>query len=736
MKKQALLIGINQYQFLPELKYARQDADAVANSLQQNYCFSENEVTVLTDDKPGLYKPTDKYVIQDHLEKLSNQDLDLFIFGFWGHGLFRNGQRYLCPFNVRSVRTEQQGLPFDELQGLLANIHAKNTCLILDCCQTIHDRGEAETLTVSDQTNMENAARDIVLRRKKQIPDFQSNVAILNSCKEGQSAYEWDKRQHGLFTAHLLDAMNKRSNSVMQIASYISSQIEKTASELGKEQTPFYKLEGDIQLPVVTKSTPLVTGDVFISYRHCNADLVAPVEAELENRGITYFIDRVGINYGMEYSEALTMAIEKCKLLLLFWTPEVKGSDDIVNEVVLAQKLKKTVVPYKIGNFSEVEHRKLCYHIARLSGCSVSQQTAETIRDIVDKVEMELTGKVTSPPVSVTAPVEPQSRPETIKPVETNNPLAKILAKEKLKRQKTLEQLQNEAAEAFDKEDYALAVSKFEAILKLEPNSVEAKELLSLGQSRLESQKAEEERQRRIAEEKRKAEEAARKAEEQRKAEEAKKHDISVPGTDAGERKTFIVKGVDFAFRWCPACPDTVTKGTLRQKNLQTKGFWMMETQVTQDQWAAVMGYNPSHFKGGNRPVEQVSWRECQVFCDKCKWLGLPVQLPTEAQWEYACLAGSPGEYAGILNEMAWYNSNSGRKTHPVQMKTPNAWGVYDMHGNVWEWCQDEQKQYGSQPYRGGSWGSAAKDCRSSSRRSRDSEDRDFTLGFRCVKNL
>ena len=193
-------------------------------------------------------------------------------------------------------RAEHQGLPFDELQELLAKIHAKNTCLILDCCQTIHDRGEAETLTGADQTTMENAARDIVLRRKKQIPDFQSNVAILNSCKEGQSAYEWDARQHGLFTAHLLDAMKKRSNSVMQIASYISSNIEKTALELGKEQTPFYKLEGDIVLPVETKSTPLVTGDVFISYRHCNADLVAPVEAELKRRGISYFIDRVGIN--------------------------------------------------------------------------------------------------------------------------------------------------------------------------------------------------------------------------------------------------------------------------------------------------------------------------------------------------------------------------------------------------------------------------------------------------------
>ena len=318
MKKQALLIGINEYQILPGLKYARQDADAVADSLKQNYGFSDNEVMLLTDARPGLFKPSNRMIIRKHLDNLASQDLDLFIFGFWGHGLFRNGERYLCPQDVMGEAVEDMGFSFKDLQRLLSNVRAKNTCLILDCCQTIHDRGEAETLTASDQKTMENAARDIVLRRKEQIPDFQSNVAILNSCKEGQSAYEWDARQHGLFTAHLLDAMKKRSNSVMQIASYISSNIEKTAFELGKEQTPFYKLEGDIVLPVNTKSSPLVTGDVFISYRHSNVDLVAPVEAELKRRKISYFIDRVGINYGMEYSEALTMAIEKCKLLLLF----------------------------------------------------------------------------------------------------------------------------------------------------------------------------------------------------------------------------------------------------------------------------------------------------------------------------------------------------------------------------------------------------------------------------------
>ncbi len=394
MKKQALLIGINEYQILPELKYARQDAEAVADSLKQNYCFSDDEVMLLTDAKPGLFKPTDRYLIQDHLDKLANQDLDLFVFGFWGHGLFRNGQRYLCPMIVKSDRAERQGLPFDELQELLAKIHAKNTCLILDCCQTVHDRGEAETLTVAEQTSLENIARDIVLRRKDQIPDYKSNVAILNSCKEGQSAYEWDARQHGLFTAHLLDAMKKRSNSVMQIASYISSNIEKTALELGKEQTPFYKLEGDIVLPVETKSTPLVTGDVFISYRHCNADLVAPIEAELKRRGISYFIDRVGVNYSMEYSTVIARAIKACKVLLVMWTKEANDSPDMLQEIVAGLQLKKKVLPYKLGTFDVTEHDALFLQLSPLSRCEAITPTPDSVTELVNRIQQILTGSM------------------------------------------------------------------------------------------------------------------------------------------------------------------------------------------------------------------------------------------------------------------------------------------------------------------------------------------------------
>ena len=187
-----------------------------------------------------------------------------------------------------------------------------------------------------------------------------------------------------------------------------------------------------------------------------------------------------------------------------------------------------------------------------------------------------------------------------------------------------------------------------------------------------------------------------------------------------------------------------------------SQGFFMAETECTQGQWELVMGSNPSNFKGTNRPVEEVSWHEAVKYCRKVtiKQSGegtLPVawewRLPTESEWEYAARSGATGVRHGELDTIAWWSGNSGSETHAVGDKQPNAWGLHDMMGNVWEWCSDWSGDYptggvtdptgpksgSNRIYRGGSWNSVAGYVRSSFRLSFEPGSSNHLVGFRPV---
>ena len=135
--------------------------------------------------------------------------------------------------------------------------------------------------------------------------------------------------------------------------------------------------------------------------------------------------------------------------------------------------------------------------------------------------------------------------------------------------------------------------------------------------------------------------------------------------------------------------------------------FYLGKYEVTQAQWTALMGSNPSENKGAENPVELVSWDDAQEFIRKLNALGdgFEYRLPSEAEWEYACRAGTSGDFAGDLNALGWYDANSKGSTHPAGRKQPNAWGLYDMHGNVWEWCADRTPEtYEGAPADGSAW--------------------------------
>ncbi len=182
-----------------------------------------------------------------------------------------------------------------------------------------------------------------------------------------------------------------------------------------------------------------------------------------------------------------------------------------------------------------------------------------------------------------------------------------------------------------------------------------------------------------------------------------------------------------------------------------TQGFYLGVYSVTQAQWKSVMGMDPSHFKGDDRPVEMVSWDDCQYFCGRLfnHLEGhAEVRLPTATEWECACRAGTTTWHYvgdGQLKMAAWFNSNAGGATHPVGQLLPNAWGLYDMTGNVWQWCSDWWGHYSpeqlidpiapagnvSRVYRGGSWGGPGGFCWTNSRSGNVPATRENFVGFR-----
>jgi formylglycine-generating enzyme required for sulfatase activity/serine/threonine protein kinase len=280
----------------------------------------------------------------------------------------------------------------------------------------------------------------------------------------------------------------------------------------------------------------------------------------------------------------------------------------------------------------------------------------------------------------------------------------------------------------------------------------------------------------REAEMKVQAKERARQIAEKKRLEEERRRQAT--GSKAGEEKAIkIAQGVSILFCWIPpgdfimgspegelgrADDELLHRVTIRQ------GFWMAKTEVTQAQWRAVMGNNPSHFKGDDLPVESVSWNDiCGDLARTSGFLGranaktpdgLRFDIPTEAEWEYACRAQSTAALNNgkaltsiktcmNLAELGWYEGNSRNKLQAVGLKESNGWGLHDMHGNVWEWCAD---WYGTYPkgaatdpagqsagsgrvIRSGCWSLEPHKCRSGQRNSYSPEDRSNGVGFRPV---
>jgi formylglycine-generating enzyme required for sulfatase activity len=238
---------------------------------------------------------------------------------------------------------------------------------------------------------------------------------------------------------------------------------------------------------------------------------------------------------------------------------------------------------------------------------------------------------------------------------------------------------------------------------------------------------------------------------------------------DLGHGQTMHFVEIPAGFFWMGSRDNWDSEKPLHRVKI-AEPFWLARYPVTQGQYREVTGPEPSHFKddatdtgkmGLGRPVENISWNDARAFCQtwneanpRSEW---QLTLPTEAQWEYACRAGAGTDYhtgdgREALDAAGWFNGNSGKTTHPVGEKAENNYGLFDTHGNVWEWCLDSEdhdryvaavhagttlqhaRPGGSKRLRGGSWIYHPDNCRAAYRDDFDTpESRSFNYGFRCV---
>ena len=768
MPKHALLIGINAYPRLGDLRYAARDAEAVGEVLTQHYGFAPSNVTLMTCKTPGIFLPTQNN-IEDQLARLREiDDLELLVVGFWGHGISVPGgeecRRYLCAVDTSDQRLEKTGILRSTLLGHVQQACAENTCLILDCCQN-HAVGRSATQLSEENRNfLANGARDIVAAPMPEgTRPVSRKAAVLNSCSFGERAFEWQERKHGIFTAHLLDAM-RQSDSVAKWIEYIQPRVYETARKMGQSQKPFASFEGgDIRFATVEATKPKLEIDTECLLAEAQAE-AARIIAEAKKQAdaiiksgttpvsIVHYalFDHDSEGGWAWFDESATT----CEMLRQFYveyafqhrhpSPNDLTADDLWGGLV---KFDDWIVVYRYFNGGNQKIGRpqrfviLTAWIKNTDAIGGSVDLLQVLNSDAFQFVAEHAKKNPVPQLGVTEAAVVGSR---IFDLQELSKLCRFVSSDsdyeglharieyidgQWKKATTTGKPKPQPKKLSDTDN---ATIKGLLSSTMQPSSVAHKLSTPLP---------------------------------------TQSPPIIAPKTKmAGERTVLSINGIEYAFRWCPpgafmmGSPPNITEKARYAEETQhqvtlTRGFWMLETPVTQAMWEGVMRNNPSHFKGGEKlPVECVSWEDCQEYIQELNRLGIApdgycFSLPTEAQWEYACRAGTATDYyfGSTLNKKQ--ANIQGKQTSEVGSYPANAWGLHDMHGNVKEWCVDCLAKYPSKNVtdpvraypgahwgmneqrvcRGGDWNSLVDECRSANRNGIYPSDRGNRIGIRLA---
>lgn len=452
--------------------------------------------------------------------------------------------------------------------------------------------------------------------------------------------------------------------------------------------------------------------DVFISYSSTDQKVVEALSHYLEERGVRCFVAYRDIPPGTVWAGAITQAIEKCQLMVIVFSKDFNVSVQVDREIELCAEEKKPILTFRIQNEAFIGVKK--YYLKNLNWIDAFPNPADCFQSLYESV----TKLLKTEPIKISL--------ESITLIEENQ-----LQKER----EDLERLKNQLEDNKLRQELARLKSE--------------KDLLQqeLNDSR----------------------------EVQGTVKKDDKHDLQIisvsksskvklDNTSKNLNITETVNGVNFdmifvkggTFLMGSPPIEKERSSDEQQHSVKLHDFYIGKTVVTQALWETIMGSNPSYFKGENRPVENVSWNDCQKFITILNHLtGKGYRLPTEAEWEYAARGGSHSKsykYSGSnsLDKVAWYDNNCDSKTHSVSTKNANELGIYDMSGNVWEWCQDRYGSYdmfqhanpigpkfGSRCVcRGGGWRNGLQGCRVAFRYYNFRGFSDFNLGLRLAHDL